>query len=174
MCKRLKNQCLTQFLCRQFGLSLICLLLSGAAHALQNSLPVQHTVVVDDHPMSVWAKIPENPTRVILLVHGRTWSTRPDFDLQVEGESLSLMDGFTRMGLDASEVTVPTLLLEGQLDPLAIDDVHAALFTALATPDKAWVVIPGGDHAAFMESPRSYFLSAIESFLYRGREDDIR
>ena len=53
----------------------------------------RHTVVVEGHPLAVWSKVPEAPRAVMLLVHGRTWSTRPDFDLQVPGESLSLMDG---------------------------------------------------------------------------------
>ena len=34
--------------------------------------------------------------------------------------------------------------------------------------DKSWVVLPGGDHAAFLETPRPYFLSTLESFLLRG------
>ena len=65
-------------------------------------------------------------------------------------------------------MAVPTLLLEGEFDPLALDDVHAEFFTNLATTDKAWVVIPGGDHAAFMETPRGYFLHSIDSFVFRG------
>jgi pimeloyl-ACP methyl ester carboxylesterase len=32
------------------------------------------------------------PKRAIVLVHGRTWSSLPDFDLQVSGESRSVMD----------------------------------------------------------------------------------
>jgi alpha-beta hydrolase superfamily lysophospholipase len=35
---------------------------------------------------------------IILFVHGRTWSAVPDFDLQVEGEDLSLMDGMVAEG----------------------------------------------------------------------------
>ena len=69
--------------------------------------------------------------------------------------------------LEGAAVTVPVLLLQAAEDPLALPDVHAELFAALATKDKSWTVIPGGDHAAFMETPRGYFLSLIESFVFR-------
>ena len=69
--------------------------------------------------------------------------------------------------LDGASVRVPTLLLEGYHDPLALDDVHAELFGRLNTADKSWVVIPGGDHAAFLETPRGYFLRLLDTFLHR-------
>ncbi len=57
------------------------------------------TVEVEGHPMAVWEKLPDSPpTAVVLLLHGRTWSSIPDFDLQVPGEKLSLMDGLTAQG----------------------------------------------------------------------------
>ncbi len=275
----------------------------------------RHAVVVDGHPFAVWSKVPANPQAVMLLIHGRTWSTRPDFDLQVPGEDLSLMDGLVEMdiaaygldlrgygetprdasgwltpnraaadvaevlgwlgrrhpelprphlfgwsygatvsqlvaqqrpltmgslilfgyplregydvspiateplrapttaeaaasdfilpgtisdaaigafvtsalthdpvrmdwrsleqwqALDGAAVTVPVLLLQAAEDPLALPEVHAELFGSLSTKDKTWAVIPGGDHAAFMETPRPYFLALIESFIFRGAED---
>ena len=54
---------------------------------------------------------------------------------------------------------------EAEHDPLALDDVHAELFARLNTADKAWVVVPGGDHAAFMETPRDYFLDVMATFI---------
>lgn len=275
--------------------------------------PLAHEVTVDGHPLRVWEKAPSQPRSRMLLVHGRTWSTRPDFDLQVPGEERSLMDGLVQMGiasfgvdlrgygetprddsgwltpdraaadvagvlewlvsldpqaprpwlfgwsggamvaqlvaqrrpdlvaglilfgypvrpgidrdpddlpeepprepttamaarsdfvvpdaispraieafvdaalaadpvradwrrldqwqaLDGATVRVPTLLLEGHHDPLALDDVHQELFARLDTPDKAWVVIPGGDHAAFLETPRGYFLRQVDVFMHR-------
>jgi pimeloyl-ACP methyl ester carboxylesterase len=289
---------------------LILLLLLVPLAASADGL-VQHTVEIDGHPMAVWEKSPARPRAVMLLVHGRTWSIRPDFDLQVQGEEKSLMDGLVALGiaaygvdlrgygatprdgsgwltpdraaadvagvldwvasrnpalpapslfgwsygamvsqlaaqrypdrlsalvlfgypvrpgfdvspegsagdpprrpttaaaaaedfivpgsinpeaieafvsqalaadpvradwrhleqwrrLDPAAVRVPTLLLQAEHDPLARADEHARLFTGLATPDRLWVVIPGGDHAAFMESPRPYFLSLIGAFL---------
>ena len=64
----------------------------------QAKTATKHTVVADGHPMAVWEKSVENPKGIILLHHGRTWSSIPDFDLQVEGEDLSLMDGFNERG----------------------------------------------------------------------------
>ena len=49
------------------------------------------TVHSDGHPMAVWARVPAAPSAVVLLVHGRTWSSVPDFDLQVPGMSRSVM-----------------------------------------------------------------------------------
>ena len=294
-------------------LTLLALLLPVAMQAATAGIALQrHAVVVDGHPFAVWSKTPAEPAAVMLLIHGRTWSARPDFDLQVPGEDLSLMDGLVAMGvaaygldlrgygetprdatgwltpdraaldvaevldwvarrhpelpppylfgwsygamvsqlvsqrqpdsmsavilfgypvrpgydvnpdsqqplrapttaeaaasdfilpgtiseaaigafvtsalahdpvrmdwrsleqwraLDAATVTVPVLLLQAAEDPLALAQVHADLFTAIDSKDKAWAVIPGGDHAAFMETPRAYFLSLIESFVFRG------
>ena len=70
--------------------------------------------------------------------------------------------------LDPSKVTVPTLILQGEHDPLSPSEFQRWLFEGLAHADKSWVVIPGGDHAAFLETPRPYFLSVLESFLLRG------
>ena len=59
---------------------------------------VKHTIDADGHPMALWEKSVPNPKGHILLHHGRTWSSLPDFDLQVEGENVSLMDGFNEKG----------------------------------------------------------------------------
>jgi acetamidase/formamidase/pimeloyl-ACP methyl ester carboxylesterase len=274
--------------------------------------PVRLTVDSDHHPMALWMKRPEEPRAAILLLHGRTWSALPDFDLQVPGESLSLMDDLARRGfavyaldqrgygetprddtgwmtpdraaadaanvlrwiegregglpvdllgwslgsmtaqltaerhpelvhrlvlygypfrpgaavpaqgdpgdpprrattaqaaasdfitpgsisraaldayvkaalsadpvradwahseqwnaLDPAAVTVPTLVIRGERDPLAPQEANEALFGGLGTMDRALVVIPGGDHAVLLEKPRGYFLAALESFLVR-------
>lgn len=297
---------------RKAALSILCIAL--IAPGVQAAELVRHTIESAGHPIAVWEKSPDSPRAIMLLVHGRTWSALPDFDLQVEDEELSLMDGlveaniatygidlrgygatprddsgwltpdqavvdvvavlrwlserepalakpylfgwsygsmvsqlvvqrhpdlvsgvvlfgypvrpggngrpqvaaeparltntaqaaasdfitpgsisdravaaFVRaalandpvrvdwrelaqwLALSAPAVTVPTLLLEGEFDPLALDDVHAQLFANLGTNDKTWVVIPGGDHAAFMETPRPYFLQMIANFIFRGR-----
>ena len=276
---------------------------------------IKNTVISDGHPMAVWEKSVENPKGIILFVHGRTWSAVPDFDLQVEDEDLSLMDGmvtegystyaidlrgygetprdstewltpslaakditnvlhwisnqnnkkkvhlfgwsmgstssllatqqnsediasltifgfwkdidfqlpansknmrlrksantaknaasdfivpgsisqnaidtYVRMALesdpirvdwknmhefnriDPSLITKPTLILQGEFDPIGPTAIQAKLFTRLKTADKSWVVISGGDHAAFLETPRAYFISAFESFIKRFNE----
>ena len=66
----------------------------AASRALQ-----RFDVLSDGHPMAVWGRFPADPTAVVLLLHGRTWSSLPDFDLQVEGESLSLMDALAARGI---------------------------------------------------------------------------
>lgn len=290
---------------------LACLLIWLSGAALAATLE-RHAVVVDGHPLAVWSKVPDAPKAVMLLVHGRTWSTRPDFDLEVPGEDLSLMNGLVAMdiaaygvdlrgygesprddtgwltpgraaadvaavlgwlarrhpslgvpylfgwsygsmvaqlvgqrhpasvaglvlfgypvrpgfdrnpdnpeplkapttreaalsdfllpdtisetarntfadralasdpvrmdwqgleqwrALDGSEVVSPVLLLQAAHDPLALPDEHGRLFATLRTDDKVWAVIPGGDHAAFMETPRAYFLALIGGFVFRG------
>lgn len=273
---------------------------------------IKHTVDSDGHPMAVWEKGKNDSKGIILFVHGRTWSAVPDFDLQVEGEDLSLMDGMVEKGyttyaidlrgygetprdstewatpnvaakdiqnvlrwiskqhnnkkvhlfgwsmgstlsllatqqkaddiasltlfgfwkdmdykfpvskrtpvlrktvntaksaasdfivpgsisekavatyvkmaldsdpikvdwknvheynsLDPALITTPTLILQGELDPIAPTALQAKLFTRLKTADKSWVVISGGDHAAFMETPREHFISAAVGFIGR-------
>jgi alpha-beta hydrolase superfamily lysophospholipase len=63
------------------------------------------TVYSEGHPMAVWARRPATPRGSVLLVHGMTWSTRPDFDLQVPGLQRSVMaslaaQGFAAYGVD--------------------------------------------------------------------------
>lgn len=272
---------------------------------------VRHTVDVEGHPVALWEKSAADAGEAILLVHGRTWSAVPDFDLQVDGEELSLMDGLVDDGfavyavdmrgygatprdetgwltpdraaadlaavikwitaqrewqkkphlfgwsmgstnsllmaqqypglissltlfgywhdldrdlppdepgvnpqklgntaeaaasdfitpgsisqkaidtyvamaleadpvkaelrhldhynaLDPSKVAVPALVIQGEHDPIAPTELQVKLYTRLGSAHKQWVTVPGGDHAAFMESPRSYFLRALVSFL---------
>jgi pimeloyl-ACP methyl ester carboxylesterase len=59
------------------------------------------TVQSDGHPMAVWARRPAAPKGAILLVHGLTWSARPDFDLQVPGMQRSVMTSFVSQGFAA-------------------------------------------------------------------------
>ena len=67
--------------------------------------------------------------------------------------------------LDGSLIHVPTLVIAGEHDPLAPAENQAKLFTRLATGHKQWVTVPGGDHAAFLESPRAYFIHELVGFL---------
>ena len=56
------------------------------------------TVSSDGHAMAVWGRRPANPKGVVLLVHGMTWSARPDFDLQVPGMQRSVMASLVSQG----------------------------------------------------------------------------
>lgn len=60
---------------------------------------VHHTVTVDNHPFAVWEKTPPKPHHAVVLVHGRTWSSRPDFDLTTDAVDLSLMNGLVDAGI---------------------------------------------------------------------------
>ena len=64
--------------------------------------PLEHlTIVSDGHPLAVWARVPASPRGAVLLLHGRTWSSRPDFDLQVPGLERSVLVSLARKGLAA-------------------------------------------------------------------------
>jgi len=282
-----------------------------ATYPAYTAEPTRHTIDADGHPIALWEKSADNAEEAILLVHGLTWSAVPDFDLQVDGEELSLMDGLRRKGyavyaidlrgygrtprddsgwltpnrtvkdlkmtlewiarqgewtkkphlfgwslgstrsqllaqrhpdlisslvlfgypfdddsvfpadedgiepirkintakaaasdfitpgsisenaidayvklalafdpvkvdlrnwdhyneLDPKKVTTPTLILQGEHDPIAPTEHQQKLYTRLNTGHKQWIMVPGGDHAAFMETPRDYFIHALVSFL---------
>lgn len=51
--------------------------------------------------MALWARRPANAHSVVLLVHGMTWSARPDFDLQVPGMQRSVMTNLAALGFAA-------------------------------------------------------------------------
>ena len=270
---------------------------------------IEHTVEVDGHPMALWEKSVPEPKGHIVLHHGRTWSSLPDFDLQVPGEELSLMDGFNTLGysvwaldargygktsrdntgwntpdraaldlaavldwllvrngeashvwgwsygsmvaqltaqrhpeaiasvtlfgyptdpdavvpettflseaparpttraaaasdfivpgsisqlaidtyvnaamkadpiradwnqlhqwnaLDGEQLALPTLLLQAEFDPLADTDAHARFFAKIANPNKQWIVLAGGDHAALLETPRAKLIKSTIDFI---------
>jgi len=84
------------------ALLLAALLVASPAVAAQPAAkpPVKHDVVVDGHHLAVWEKRGPQPRAAILLLHGRTWSSLPNFDLQVAGEKRSFMDALADAGFD--------------------------------------------------------------------------
>lgn len=77
------------------AITVFALLALNAAHA---SAPKENAVDFSGQKIVVWEKRPAAPKAAIVLVHGRTWSSRPDFDLQVPGESRSVMDSLVARG----------------------------------------------------------------------------
>jgi alpha-beta hydrolase superfamily lysophospholipase len=66
--------------------------------------PERFTVTSDGHSIVVWARRPATPRGSILLIHGRTWSARPDFDLLVPGMQRSVMTSLSARGFAAYAV----------------------------------------------------------------------
>jgi alpha-beta hydrolase superfamily lysophospholipase len=233
-------------------LFLIVLLTVGIGPAALAAPKLQQFAVRADDglTLALWAREVAQPKGVIVLVHGRTWSALPDFDLQVPGDQRSVMQSLNARGysafaldmrgygktprdatgwllvfpaeppeparagntreaaasdfispqvapkkmidayvaaalaadpvrvdwrnqqaefqaLDPSQVTVPTLLMHGERDPVAPMDAQARLFVGLGTADKQWVVLKGGDHAALIEDTHAAFIAAIVAFVSR-------
>jgi alpha-beta hydrolase superfamily lysophospholipase len=70
-------------------------------------------------------------------------------------------------GIDPKKIMVPTLLIQGELDPIAPTATQAAFFSRLGTADRQWVVMAGGDHASLIEDMQPAFVNAMISFLER-------
>ncbi|MEJ1962378.1 MAG: alpha/beta fold hydrolase [Gammaproteobacteria bacterium] len=87
---------------RLFLASFIVVLAAGAsAPAVAAAKLQQLTVPADGHSLALWAREVPRPKGVIVLLHGRTWSSLPDFDLQVPGEQRSVMQSLNARGYSA-------------------------------------------------------------------------
>ncbi len=56
---------------------------------------------VNGHTFAIWARVPTTPRCAILLLHGRSWSSLPDFDLQVPGLNRSVLASLAAKGFAA-------------------------------------------------------------------------
>jgi pimeloyl-ACP methyl ester carboxylesterase len=83
---------------------LLVLLFVNSANA---SSPVRQTLEVNGNKLALWEKRAPHPTRSIVLLHGRTWSSLPNFDLQVPGEKRSLMDALVAKGYAVYALDMP-------------------------------------------------------------------
>lgn len=84
-----------------FALAVLTLLSAAPSVAQTPRILERREVRADGHPLTVWSKRPPTPARgSILLLHGRTWSARPNFDLQLPGgrTNSSLMDALVARG----------------------------------------------------------------------------
>ncbi|EDM75450.1 hydrolase [Plesiocystis pacifica SIR-1] len=109
----------------------------------EGTLPVAEAattipLVADDgHALNLWSLGPADPSQArgaVVLVHGRTWSSVPDFDLRVDGDPrLSLAHnlaaaGYVVYAVDLRGYGESERDATGWLDPeRAADDLHAAM-----------------------------------------------
>ena len=66
------------------------------------------------------------------------------------------------------KIITPTLMLYGVNDPFR-NPAATEFFTALATPDRTFTVLPDSDRAAHDENSRLAWMHAILSFLQQPR-----
>jgi pimeloyl-ACP methyl ester carboxylesterase len=71
--------------------------------------------------------------------------------------------------LAPGKLTVPTLLMTGEHDPLAPEASQRKFFDRLTVKDKQWVTIKKGDHAALMEDMQPEFVRVMTTFIERKR-----
>lgn len=72
------------------------------------------------------------------------------------------VDLLTRQPLiDASKITVPTMLIHGQYDDVADLPGLLPFFTALPNPDKQYTVIPDGGHMLHLQKGHARFQRAV-------------
>jgi pimeloyl-ACP methyl ester carboxylesterase len=121
----------------------------------QTKPPERLTVMADGHAMAVWARRPASPRGAILLVHGRTWSSRPDFDLQVPGMDRSVLASFAARGYAAYAVDLrgygeTARDASGWLTPRrsALDVMHVLGWMAGQHPDLAPPALVGWSRGA--------------------------
>lgn len=72
------------------------------------------------------------------------------------------VDLLTRQPLvDASKITVPTMMIHGQYDDVADLEGLLPFFTALPNPDKQYTVIPDGGHMLHLQKGYARFQRAV-------------
>ncbi len=78
---------------------LVAVLLCVAESVAAQELVHNHVTASDRHLLTVWSKAPTTtPRGEIVLLHGRTWSALPNFDLRVPGLQVSLMNALVAKG----------------------------------------------------------------------------
>ncbi len=80
-------------------LLLLAALLGTAPLCSAQQLARNEVVASDGHRLVLWSRMPSAlPKGEIVLLHGRTWSARPNFDLHVTGKHVSLIDALVAKG----------------------------------------------------------------------------
>lgn len=125
--------------------------LAAAVSPAVTTTAVRINVVADDgHTLALWGKAPPAPRGTILLLHGRTWSALPNFDLQVAGMPRSVMDalvytGYAVYALDQRGYGASPRDASGWLTPTraAADALAAATLISRRHPGLAAPVVVG-------------------------------
>lgn len=129
---------------------------SGDAPQIAAATPALESFRVDSdgHELAVWARISQEPRQVVLLLHGRTWSIRPDFDLRTQGQP-SLMEvlateGVAVYGLDARGYGATPRDDSGWLEPdrMALDVRSVLTWLRERHPDAEEPVILGWSYGS--------------------------
>jgi alpha-beta hydrolase superfamily lysophospholipase len=69
--------------------------------------PEKLTIPTETTPLRLWARSAPTPHAAILFIHGRTWSARPNFDLQTPDNTLSILQAFANQGFAAYAIDLP-------------------------------------------------------------------
>lgn len=81
----------------------ICFILSFLTLSIPSVFATERSeyqVEMDDgHHLTLYMKTADNPSASILLIHGRTWSALPDFDLVTTNEDLSMMNALVKKNM---------------------------------------------------------------------------
>lgn len=59
---------------------------------------IRHKIEINGHPFAAYEKRANAAAEIIVLIHGKTISALPNFDLQFETRNVSLMDAFVAKG----------------------------------------------------------------------------
>ncbi len=72
-------------------------LISGETPLTHNPM-IEHRIKINNHTFAVYEKKHDSAKEIIVLIHGKTISALPNFDLQVESGNVSVMDAFVQKG----------------------------------------------------------------------------
>ena len=74
------------------------------------------------------------------------------------------MADFPNSELDASRITVPTLVMHGENLPAVLRNMHRTLAEQLTNADVAFTVVPDAGHASNIDNP-AFFSESVREFL---------
>jgi len=112
--------------------------LAGApVPATLQSEPERLLVSAAGQQVTVWARQSEHPQGAVVLVHGRTWSARPDFDFEPRSGSRSLLKALAVAGFAAYAIDLPGYgssprVSSGWLAPTRAAEVVEAVLAVVA------------------------------------------